>query len=85
MRIQVRFVYAYGRIMIFIDFPRVNFKMMEERTREYCTYRGPRLFVKEPTLRWTCRCGHDNWEDHYDHCTIDALLLEELQGRSSLL
>lgn len=77
MRIQVRFVYAYGRIMIFFDFPRVHFKMLPQIHREYCTY-TPRLFLKEPTLWWSCKCGHMNWEDHYEYVTFDALFLEVL-------
>ena len=77
MRIIVRFVFAYGRIMIFIDFPRVQFIDYPPRPefflRNNCT-----LFCKKTTVKWTCKCRHHNWEDHYNDFIMDALIQEEL-------
>lgn len=79
MRVTVRFVFAYGRIMIFIDYPRVRFIGCPPRPD--AIFRNPRatLFCKRPTTRWTCKCRHVHWEEHYNDHIMDALIQEELR------
>lgn len=76
MKIVLRLVQAYGRIMVFIETPRVSFKGIGSRHLDYAlSPTSKSLFFKKPTQLWICKCKHDHWEDHYNAITIDAVLV----------